>query len=89
MRALVLGGAVSGRAAVGLLDRLEVDVTIYDELPSAVAQFVEAGRDVASGDWDGGLLEGVDVVVASPGFAPTSAPIVSADAAGVPIWERG
>ena len=88
MKVLVLGGAVSGHAAVGLLERLDAEIVVYDEQPGAVESFANHGHDVASGEWTGQLLDGVDVVVASPGFAPASAPIVSAEAAGVPIWNE-
>ena len=88
MRALVLGGAVSGRAAIGLLDQLEDEYIVYDERVVAVEALASEGVTVASGAWDPALLEDVDVVVASPGFAPTSAPVVAADDAGVPVWNE-
>lgn len=43
---------------------------------------------MASGEWDSVLLEGVDLVVASPGFSERSAPIVDALEAGIPIWSE-
>lgn len=88
MKALVLGGAVSGRAAIGLLDRLDAEYIVYDQHPAAVEDLATEGVEVATGDWDPALLEAIDVVVASPGFAPSSPPIVSAGLAGVPIWNE-
>lgn len=89
MRALVLGGAVSGVAAVTLLKRLDADVVVYDERRSAVEKLAAMEQvEVSAGEWDEGLLDDVDVVVASPGFAPTSPPIRSAEAAGIPVWNE-
>ncbi len=89
MKALVLGGAVSGIAAVHLLKQLDGEVIVYDERRSAVEKLAAAERvEVSAGEWDDALLDDVDVVVASPGFAPDSAPIRAAEAAGVPVWNE-
>ncbi|WP_255491825.1 MULTISPECIES: UDP-N-acetylmuramoyl-L-alanine--D-glutamate ligase [unclassified Actinotalea] len=79
-RVLVLGLGVTGRAVLAALRALPdpPDVVTLD------ARAPEA--DVASQeDVD---LDGVDLVVASPGFAP-SGPVLSAAAArGVPVWSE-
>jgi UDP-N-acetylmuramoylalanine--D-glutamate ligase len=70
-RALVLGLARSGRAAAAALERRGVEV-------------VRADRSLGN-DGDVSLLEGVDLVVKSPGV-PRQNPIVAA--ARVPVWSE-
>lgn len=74
-RTLVLGAAVSGRAAAGLARRLGHDVAVYDRDESALGAL---GSDVATfgGEWDRRLLEGRDLVVTSPGIPLHAPPIV-------------
>lgn len=88
MNALVLGGAVAGTAAVSLLERLDAEITIFDERPEAVAPFETSAHRTASGAWDAALLDNIDVVIASPGFAPGAAAVVAADEAGLPVWNE-
>ena len=73
-RVLVLGLARSGKAAVAALERRGVEV---------------AGTDRELGnDGDAALLEGVDVLVKSPGV-PRAAPLVAeAERRGLPIWSE-
>jgi len=84
-RALVLGAAVSGIAAARLAMSKGMTVTIYDESPSA--DIIE-GIGMASGEWDPILLEGIDLVIASPGFSERSRPIVETLEHGLPIWSE-
>ena len=73
-RALVLGLARSGRAAVAALERRGVEVAAADR---------ELGND---GDLS--LLDGVEVLVKSPGV-PREAPLVAeAERRGVPVWSE-
>jgi UDP-N-acetylmuramoylalanine--D-glutamate ligase len=73
-RALVLGLARSGQAAAAALERRGVEVVRVDR---------ELGDDT-----DARLLEGVDLLVKSPGV-PREHPLVDrARAAGVPIWSE-
>jgi len=73
-RALVLGLARSGKAAVAALTRRGVEVLAADR---------ELGND-----GDLGLLDGVDVLVKSPGV-PREAPLVAeAERRGVEIWSE-
>src|SRR5690606_34825385 len=88
MRILVLGSGVSGRAAAGLARRRGHAVTVYDEAEPDPVGLLELGVGVVSGGWDGILLDGVDVVVASPGFSERSLPLVETLEAGVPIWSE-
>lgn len=82
-RALVLGAGVSGLAAGRLARRQGMRVALYDENPRTRA--IEEGFGIATGRWDAGLLSGVDLVVASPGFSERSMPIVEALEAGIPV----
>ena len=85
MRALLIGAAVSGRAALRLLEGDGYEVVVYDADPAAVADLA-AGRPVRGGEWDRALLAGVDLVVTSPGVPPHAPPIADALATGVPLW---
>jgi UDP-N-acetylmuramoylalanine--D-glutamate ligase len=80
---LVLGAGVSGLAAMRLLTSLGDIVSIYDARSAD-----DAGSGVLRhvGQWSDELLDGVDLVVTSPGFAPTAEPIVAARRRAVPVW---
>lgn len=85
MRVLVVGAAVSGRAALRLLEREGHDVVVYDAEPAAVADLA-AERRVFGGEWDGSLLSGVELVVTSPGVPPHAPPLADSCRAGIPVW---
>jgi UDP-N-acetylmuramoylalanine--D-glutamate ligase len=73
-RVLVLGLARSGQAAVAALERRGVEV-------------LGADRELGN-DGDRSLLDGVELVVKSPGV-PREAPlVVGADERGIPIWSE-
>jgi UDP-N-acetylmuramoylalanine--D-glutamate ligase len=76
MRTLVMGAATSGAAAARLARRLGHGVTVFDERPDAALSLIGEGFSVVSGAWDPMLLEGIDLVVTSPGFPQRSLPIV-------------
>jgi UDP-N-acetylmuramoylalanine--D-glutamate ligase len=83
MRTLVLGLARSGRAAVGAL-RLRGDAVVaYDAAPDVDATDLDAA--VLLGAWDDGLLEGVELVVKSPGVPGESPPVTAARVRGIPV----
>ena len=86
MRLLVLGAGVSGMAAARLGRSLGHSVTVFDSQPAPEA--MDEGFGVAIGDWDTDLLNGVDLVIASPGFSERSLPIVESLEGGVPIWSE-
>jgi UDP-N-acetylmuramoylalanine--D-glutamate ligase len=88
MRLLVLGTGVSGRAAARLAVRHGHAVTLFDEHHPDPAGLLGLGVGLVSGAWDSSLLEGVDVVVASPGFSERSLPVVETLEYGVPIWSE-
>ena len=84
MRVLVLGGAVSGRAAARLAIRLGNDVTIYDRDPAATADS-PPDAEIVTGDWDRRLLDAVDLVVTSPGIPEHAPPIRDALESAAPL----
>lgn len=85
-RVLILGAGVSGSAAARLALRNDMSVTIYDE--SLPADVLQTGVGLATGEWDPILLDGVDLVVASPGFSERSRPVVDTLESGVAIWSE-
>ncbi len=88
MRSLVLGGAVSGRAAARLARRLDHAVTIFDHSPSVLADLRDDRLPVTTGTWTPSLLTGVDLVITSPGFSASSEPIQDTLEAGIPLWSE-
>ncbi|HEX5630405.1 MAG TPA: Mur ligase family protein, partial [Acidimicrobiia bacterium] len=86
MTVLVIGAAASGRAALRVLQDQGEKVVVFDHDPAAVDGI---GADVVrSGEWDLGILDGVDRVVTSPGVPEHSAPLADAVAAGIPVWSE-
>ena len=88
-RALVLGLARSGRAAALALARRGVEVVAADRSVTADAgRLAEAGVEVRLGTEEESLLQGVELVVKSPGV-PGKAPLVAAaHARGLPVWSE-
>lgn len=84
MKLLVLGAAVSGRAAAGLARRLGYDVAVYDRCADS---FDARGDDFAVnvGEWSRQILDDVDCVVTSPGFPEHVGPIPDVVRAGLPL----
>jgi len=83
MKALVVGLARSGRAAVGALAAQGSELVAYDS--SADVDASGLAGEVRLGPWDDVALEGVDLVVKSPGVPSDAPPVVSARARGVEI----
>jgi UDP-N-acetylmuramoylalanine--D-glutamate ligase len=88
-RALVLGLARSGEAAALALARRGVTVRGVDRREDLDAgRLRDAGVEVVLGADDPALLDGVDLLVKSPGV-PTEAPLVAAARErGVPVWSE-
>ena len=82
-RVLVLGLARSGRAAVDALRSRGADVVGHDVDSTLDASGIDAS--VTLGAWDDALLEGVGLVVKSPGIPSTAPPVAAVRASGVPI----
>jgi len=85
---LVLGAAVSGRAAARLARRLGHEVAVFDERSRAVADLSSEEYRVHSGTWNPGLLTDVDLVVTSPGFAEGSTPIRDVRDREITLWSE-
>ena len=81
-RVVVAGARVTGRAVVAALTPLGAVVTVCDDDPVALQDYSVA---LATADATARITE-FDLVVASPGFSPTTPLLAAAAAAGVPIW---
>jgi len=88
MKALVLGGAVSGRAAALLARRLGYAVTVFDQDAAVLPLLREDRLPVTTGTWTPSLLAGVELVVTSPGFGEGSKPIRDIQRAGITLWSE-
>jgi UDP-N-acetylmuramoylalanine--D-glutamate ligase len=85
----VLGLARSGRAAALALARRGVEVVAADRSPGAdPGRLAQAGVEVRLGTEEESLLQGVDLVVKSPGVPGASPLAAAARARGVPIWSE-
>jgi UDP-N-acetylmuramoylalanine--D-glutamate ligase len=89
VNAIVLGLARSGQAAALALARRGERVVGVDRSKDVEAGRLEAaGVEVRLGSEDASLLEGMDVLIKSPGV-PTEAPLViAARERGVPVWSE-
>jgi UDP-N-acetylmuramoylalanine--D-glutamate ligase len=88
-RVLVLGLARSGRAAALALAQRGVQVVVADRSPDAdPGRLVAAGVEVRLGSEEESLLEGVEVVVKSPGVPGESPLVAAARSSGIPIWSE-
>jgi UDP-N-acetylmuramoylalanine--D-glutamate ligase len=88
-RALVVGLARSGLAAAVALARRGVSVVAADRSSDAdVGRLDDLGVELRLGTEEEALLEGVDLVVKSPGVPAESPVIAAARANGVPLWSE-
>jgi UDP-N-acetylmuramoylalanine--D-glutamate ligase len=89
VNALVLGLARSGQAAALALARRGGRVVGVDRSPEVdVGRLEAAGVEVVLGSDDASLLEGMDVLIKSPGV-PAEVPLVAAARErGVPVWSE-
>jgi UDP-N-acetylmuramoylalanine--D-glutamate ligase len=81
--ALVVGLARSGRAAVPALQAAGHDVVAYDSSHDVDTGDLDA--DTRLGEWDSELLDGVDLVVKSPGVPAEAPPVADARARGIEV----
>ena len=86
MTVLVIGLAVSGKAALESLREQGERVAAYDQRPEA-ADGIDADV-IHTGAWDPGFLQGVDLVVPSPGVPETSQIMTDVLSSGVPVWSE-
>jgi UDP-N-acetylmuramoylalanine--D-glutamate ligase len=85
----VLGLARSGRAAAAALAQRGVEVVVADRSAAADAgRLAEAGVEVRLGTEEESLLEGVELVVKSPGVPGESPLAAAARARALPIWSE-
>jgi UDP-N-acetylmuramoylalanine--D-glutamate ligase len=88
-RVLVVGLARSGEAAALALARRRVQVVAADRDPGIDAgRLAEAGVEVHAGNEEDRLLDGVELVIKSPGVPGESALPAAARARGIPIWSE-
>jgi UDP-N-acetylmuramoylalanine--D-glutamate ligase len=88
-RALVLGVGRSGRAAALALAARGVEVVAADRQAGAdPGRLAEAGVEVRLGTEEESLLQGVELVIKSPGVPGTSPLAAAARARGLPVWSE-
>ena len=88
-RALVVGLARSGQAAALLLAERGVPVVAVDRAPDlAVGRLGGAGVEVHLGTEEDRLLDGVDLLVKSPGVPGESPLPAAARRRGIPVWSE-
>ncbi len=85
----MLGLARSGRAAAGALARRGVEVVAADRSPDAdPGRLADEGVEVRLGTEEESLLQGVELVVKSPGVPAESPLAAAARARGLPVWSE-
>jgi UDP-N-acetylmuramoylalanine--D-glutamate ligase len=88
-RALVVGLARSGQAAALALVRRGVPTVAADRVADVdVGRLAEAGVEVHAGTEEERLLEGVDLLVKSPGVPAESPLPAAARRRGIPVWSE-
>ncbi|RFD24852.1 UDP-N-acetylmuramoyl-L-alanine--D-glutamate ligase [Mycobacterium uberis] len=87
---LVAGGGVTGRAVLAALTRFGAVATLCDDDPAAVYKYADSPVPTVSAATAAQQIfereKNYALVVASPGFTPTTPVLVAASAARVPIW---
>ncbi len=83
MKALVVGLARSGRTAVAALAAQDCDVVAYDR--STAVDIDGVAADVRLGAWEDNALDGVELVVKSPGVPDSSEPVAAALRRGITV----
>ena len=88
-RALVVGLARSGLAAAGALARRGVEVVAADRSSDVdLGRLGDLGVELRLGTEEEAMLEGVDLVVKSPGVPAESPVVAAARSRDVPIWSE-
>jgi UDP-N-acetylmuramoylalanine--D-glutamate ligase len=87
--ALVVGLARSGQAAALALARRGVRVVAADRSPDAdPGRLAAAGVEIRLGSEEASLVEGMELLVKSPGVPGESPLVAAARARGVPLWSE-
>jgi UDP-N-acetylmuramoylalanine--D-glutamate ligase len=84
-RVLVTGAGLTGRSVSAVLEPTGVRLTICDDDPKALQRLITPASVVTTAEAQAHITD-YDLVVTSPGFAPSSPVLAAAAAAGVPIW---
>ena len=88
-RALVLGLARSGQSAALALARRGVPTVAADRAADVeTGRLAEAGVEVHPGNEEEGLLDGVELLIKSPGVPGESPLAAAARSRGIPIWSE-
>ncbi|MBA3735772.1 MAG: UDP-N-acetylmuramoyl-L-alanine--D-glutamate ligase [Actinobacteria bacterium] len=88
-RALVLGLARSGQSAALALVRRGVPTVAVDRAADVeTGRLAEAGVEVHAGNEEEGLLDGVELLIKSPGVPGESPLAAAARSHGIPIWSE-
>jgi len=88
-RALVVGLARSGLAAAAALAERGVQVVATDRSSDVDAgRLGDLGVELRLGTEEEALLEGVELVVKSPGVPAESPPVARARSQGIPVWSE-
>jgi UDP-N-acetylmuramoylalanine--D-glutamate ligase len=87
-RVLVVGLARSGQAGALALARRGVDVIASDRAEVDAGRLAAAGVELRLGTEEEALLQGVELVVKSPGVPGTSPLVAGARRRGVPVWSE-
>jgi UDP-N-acetylmuramoylalanine--D-glutamate ligase len=87
-RVLVVGLARSGAAAALALARRGVEVLGADHGAADTGRLAEAGVEVHAGSEDERLLDGVELLVKSPGVPGESPLPAAARRRGIPVWSE-
>jgi UDP-N-acetylmuramoylalanine--D-glutamate ligase len=79
---LVAGARVTGKAIVAAIAALGARVTVCDDDAAALANYPSSMTPAEAA----ARISSFDLVITSPGFAPTTPVLAAAQRAGVPIW---
>jgi UDP-N-acetylmuramoylalanine--D-glutamate ligase len=85
-RLLVAGAGVTGRAVLAALKPLDVHATICDDDPATLTRYVGTAVAACAPADAAAHIDDFDLVIASPGFSPSTPLMTAAGTAGVPIW---
>jgi UDP-N-acetylmuramoylalanine--D-glutamate ligase len=86
--AIVIGAARAGQGAARLLAAQGVRVCVLERDPNLRLTEAPAGVELRGGDQTAASLNGIDLVVPSPGVARDHPLLLRATAGGIPVWSE-